>query len=136
MKLKSAKSARGVARAVLPKLLEKYFKAGRKAAKGKRSPKQLHGFRLATKQFRYSLELFRPLYGPGLDRRLRSLRSLQTVLGRLSDYHTVRTLLDGDQALEAKIDRAMRKELKQFHKEWIAFDSGGQLARWRAYLAK
>ena len=136
MKLKRTKSAAENARVLLPKLLDNYFKAGRKAAAGKPSPKKLHGFRLATKQFRYSLELFRPLYGAGLDRKLTALSELQGVLGKMSDYHSVRTLLAGDKALAAKLDRAAKKKLKEFLELWAAFDSRGQLRRWRAYLEK
>jgi len=134
MKLKPTRSASENAKALLPKLLEKYFKAGRKAAKGETSPKKLHGFRLATKQFRYSLELFRPLYGASLDRKLSALSGLQAALGKLSDYHSIRTLLRGDKALEAKIDRATQKQLKEFREQWAAFDTDGQLPRWKAYL--
>jgi CHAD domain-containing protein len=136
MKLKTTRNAAENARALLPKLLEKYFKAGRKAAKGRPSPKKLHGFRLATKQFRYSLELFRPLYGPSIERKLSALSGLQGVLGKLSDYHSVRTLLKGDKALEAELDRSTEKKLKEFREQWAAFDTEGQLGRWKAYLAR
>src|ERR1700682_1410987 len=88
MKWKPSRSVIENASSVLPKLVEKYFKSGRTAADGKRSPKELHRFRFRTKQFRYSLELFRPVYGPSLDRRLNSLRGLQAALGKLSDYHS------------------------------------------------
>jgi CHAD domain-containing protein len=136
MKLKTTRNAAETARVLLPKLLEKYFKAGRKAAKGETSPKKLHGFRLATKQFRYSLELFRPLYGPSLERKLGALSGLQGVLGKLSDYHSVRTLIKGDKALEQKLDRATGKKLKEFREQWAAFDTEGQLKRWKTYLAR
>jgi CHAD domain-containing protein len=136
MKLKTTRSAAENAKELLPKLLEKYFKAGRKAAKREHSPKKLHGFRLATKQFRYSLELFRPLYGPKLDRKLSALSELQGVLGKLSDYHSLRTVLAGDNALEAKLDRATKKTLKEFREHWAAFDTDGQFRRWKAYLAR
>jgi CHAD domain-containing protein len=136
MRLKTTRNAAETARVLLPKLLEKYFKAGRKAAKGETSPKKLHGFRLATKQFRYSLELFRPLYGPSLERKLSALSGLQGVLGKLSDYHSVRTLIKGDKALEQKLDRATGKKLKEFREQWAAFDTEGQLKRWKTYLAR
>jgi CHAD domain-containing protein len=137
MKLKSSRNAAENARALLPKLAEKYFKAGRRAAADReRSPKQLHRFRLATKRFRYSLELFRPVYGPSLDRQLSALRGLQGVLGKLSDYHTVQTVLAGDQALEAKLEHATKKKLKEFRDLWAAFGSLGACERWKAYLAK
>jgi CHAD domain-containing protein len=136
MKLKTTRNAAQNARILLPKLAEKYFKAGRKAAEGDASPKKLHGFRLATKQFRYSLELFRPLYGAKLDRKLGALSELQSVLGKLSDYHSVRTLLDGDKMVEAKLDRASKKKLKEFREQWAAFDTEGQLERWKTYLKR
>ena len=136
MRLKTTRNAAETARVLLPKLLEKYFQAGRKAAKGETSPKKLHGFRLATKQFRYSLELFRPLYGPSLERKLGALSGLQGVLGKLSDYHSVRTLIKGDKALEQKLDRAIGKKLKEFREQWAAFDTEGQLKRWKTYLAR
>ena len=136
MKLKTRRNAAETASVLLPKLLEKYFRAGRKAAEGETSPKKLHGFRLATKQFRYSLELFRPLYGPSIERRLSALSGLQGVLGKLSDYHSVRTLIKGDKALEQKLDRATGKKLKEFREQWAAFDTEGQLKRWKTYLAR
>jgi CHAD domain-containing protein len=136
MKLKTTKTTGENARVLLPKLLEKYFKAGRKAADDKQSPRKLHGFRLATKQFRYSLELFRPCYGASLDRRLAALGELQSALGKLSDYESVRTTLAGDTALEAKLERASKKKLKEFREKWAAFDADGQQKRWRHYLEK
>lgn len=136
MKLRTTKTAGENARLMLPKLLEKYFKAGRKAAGGKKSPRKLHGFRLATKRFRYSLELFRPCYGPSLDRKLAALSELQSALGKLSDYASVRTVLAGDKALEAKLERASEKRLKEFRQKWAAFDADGQQKRWRHYLEK
>lgn len=136
MKLKSSLTAAENARVLLPKLFEKYVQAGRKAASEKRSPKEMHRFRLTTKQFRYTLELFRPVYSASLDRRLSTLHDLQDVLGKLSDYQSVRTLLAGDRALEAKIDRAATKTLKEFRELWAAFGSPAQIKRWRTYLAK
>jgi CHAD domain-containing protein len=137
MKWKSSRNAAENARALLPRLAEKYFKAGRKAAADREmSPKELHRFRMATKRFRYSLELFRPVYGPSLDRQLNALRKLQGVLGKLSDYHTIETVLAGDKTLQEKLERGAKRKLKEFRDLWAAFDSGGACERWKAYLAK
>lgn len=136
MKLKRSHDAAGNARLLLPKMAAKYFKAGREAARTNRSPRELHRFRLETKRFRYSLELFRPVYGPGLDRQLAALREVQGVLGKLSDYHSVHTLLKGDKELKAKLRHAAQKTWKEFRRRWEAFDSPGQLKRWKAYLAR
>ena len=134
MKLKSSLNATANARALLPRLAEKYFRAGREATDGKRSPKELHRFRIATKRFRYTLELFRPVYGASLDRRLHTLHELQGTLGKLSDCRSIQAILGGDKALEAKLKQASKRHLKEFHEQWSALDGAGQLQRWKTYL--
>src|SRR5262245_35609467 len=47
--------------------------------------REFHRFRLLAKRFRYTLEIFRPCYGPGLEQRIESLRTLQQHLGDLND---------------------------------------------------
>lgn len=137
MKWKTSRTIAANARVVLPKLAEKYFNAGRKAAEDEApSAKDLHRFRIATKRFRYSLELFRPVYGASLERRLGSLRELQNVLGKLSDYHSMERLFDGEKELKAKLERARTKKLELFRETWTAFDSEGQLKRWKSYLVR
>ncbi len=136
MKWKPSGTAAESAQAALPKMCQKYFKAGRKAANGKRSAKQLHRFRIATKEFRYSLELFRPIYGPSLERHIDVLRELQSILGKLNDGHTLKPYFKGDKALKAKLDEAMEKHLNQFHDRWKAFDTDGEEKRWKGYFQK
>ena len=120
----------------LPKLAEKYFQAGRKAAGKENTPKQLHRFRVKTKQFRYSLELFGPVYGPTLDRHIASLRGIQDALGKVSDYQTIHEMIAGDKEFEASVQKAQEKKIKEFREEWKKFDSEGQLKRWKAYLTR
>jgi len=55
------------ARSELPMASQRYFRAGRETLGSETTPAELHAFRLRTKRFRYSLELFRPIYGPTLD---------------------------------------------------------------------
>ncbi len=136
MKLKPAQSAAENARLVLPKMARKYFDAGRKAIEGKRPPDKLHGFRLKTKQFRYTLELFRPVYGPNLDRYLKALRELQSALGKVSDYQAIQRVLSSDKELKKQIEHTLKGKIKDLRQSWRAFDSDGQLKRWRAYLAR
>ena len=136
MKWKPAKTARANAKKLLPKLVDEYFESGRKAVEGKKSPKALHRFRLITKKFRYSLELFRPIYGPSLDRRLETLRELQNVLGKVSDYAAIRKLLIDDHALAAKARRALHRTSDEFRERWQSFDRTGQLRDWKLYLAR
>lgn len=135
MKLKPSESAAENARELLPKMARKYFEAGRRAIEGKRPPEELHAFRMKTKRFRYTLELFRPLYGPSLDRHLKALRELQSALGKISDYQAIQRVLSRDRELKRQIDDAIKGKLRDLRHSWQAFDSEGQLKRWRTYLA-
>jgi hypothetical protein len=130
------------ARRELPRFAAAYFRAGRKAARKRSSASDLHEFRLATKHFRYLLELFQPLYADRLEASLKQLRHVQTLLGELNDYETTRELLDGDSSqpevlqlneyLEAK--RAAKR--REFRKYWIeVFDAEGEALRWRELLS-
>jgi len=119
----------------LPKMARKYFEAGRKAIDNKRPPDELHRFRLETKQFRYTLELFRPVYGPNLDRYLKALRELQGALGKVSDYQAIERVLARDRGLKRQIAQALKGKIKNLRHSWRAFDSDGELKRWRSYLA-
>jgi CHAD domain-containing protein len=135
MKLKPGHSVAANAREVLPKLARKYFQAGRDAVSEKRPPDELHALRLETKRFRYTLELFRPVYGPQLDRYLKALRQLQGTLGKISDYQAIQRVVHPDRMLEAQIRRALTRRVKDLRHEWRAFDCEGELKRWRTYLA-
>jgi CHAD domain-containing protein len=136
MKLNPSQSAAENARAVLPKLARRYFEAGREAIAGKRPPEELHAFRLETKRFRYTLELFRPLYGPTLDRYLNALRELQGALGKVSDYQAIQRVLSHDRELAGQIEQTLKRKLKDLRHSWRAFDTEGQLKRWRTYLGR
>jgi CHAD domain-containing protein len=136
MKWKPSGTAAESAQAALPRQVQKYFKAGRKAANGKRSAKQLHRFRIATKEFRYSLELFRPVYGPSLERHIGALRELLSILGKLNDHHTLKPFFKADKALRAKLDEAMEKHRSQFHDRWKTLDTDGEEKRWKAYFGR
>jgi len=135
MKWKPSRSVIENAQSVLAKLVEKYFKAGRKAADGKRSPDELHQFRIKTKRFRYSLELFLPAYGTRLDQELEPVRELQKVLGRLHYYHIIEQMLAGRKTLQTNLQRRTKKKLKEFNEQWTKFDSKGELKRWQKFLA-
>ena len=77
----------------LPELARGFFEAGRNLAGKEASFEALHHFRLLTKRFRYTLELFRPCYGPGLESRIESLQTLQQDLGDINDCATTQELI-------------------------------------------
>ena len=86
------------ARPDLAALLANYMEAAADLLDGQPSAKALHKFRLATKRVRYTLELFRPCCGPGLEQRIQALRRNQQYLGEINDYATTRGLIPGKKA--------------------------------------
>ncbi|MCC6860147.1 MAG: CHAD domain-containing protein [Bryobacterales bacterium] len=123
----------------LPAMAADFFQAGRKAVAA-RSAARLHEFRLDAKRFRYTLELFRGCYGPGLARRLESLREIQQRLGDMNDCATVRTLLDGAPRLEdffRYLEERASGTAAGFRAYWReTFDRPGEEKRWTAYLRR
>lgn len=123
----SARSPTENARAVLPALAQQYLQAARKRAAGRLSPKALHKFRLQTKRFRYTLELFGPCYGPGLEHRLEALSRLQQDLGEINDCAAAERLL-----LDGKIPAAWRAQIEKFLKKRMASRQTDLLRRLRS----
>jgi CHAD domain-containing protein len=139
----AAKSAAENARSVLPKLAAEYWAAAERLSAGKPSPKLLHKFRLETKRFRYTLELFQGCYGPGFEARLDVLRKLQQQLGEINDYAATRRLLSKGggsssaakaiQFLDHGIDVKTAQLMRNLQK--ILRDPARR-SRWSGYLAR
>jgi CHAD domain-containing protein len=132
------------ARRELPRLVAAYFARVRELLADKPPPAKLHPIRLETKRLRYTLELFRPCYGPGFDTRLAALRHIQQLLGEVNDCSTT----------EQRINQAMKPsplririasflaaraaaQAQLFHAAWTdVFDAPGQELWWTRYLAR
>lgn len=132
----TAELAAEVARASLPKAAKAYFRTGAKLRAGTPPDEQLHAFRIDGKHFRYTLEMFAPLYGPALGRRIGSLRKIQGALGDLNDCAVLSGMpeVQGDETLLGWLrERAGRKRL-EFQEVW---DSDFRSARlWMAYFRR
>jgi CHAD domain-containing protein len=107
-------------------------------ADGHVSLEALHQFRLETKRFRYTLELFRSCYGKGLDERLGSLRKIQDLLGEINDCLTTQNLLGRKQkSLAPFLQRRIARKRRELARYWHgSFDAAGQERRWSAYLER
>jgi Flp pilus assembly CpaE family ATPase len=92
---------------------------------------------LDTKRLRYTLELFRPCYGPGLEARLQGLQRVQQLLGEVNDAVATAALLPmGARGRRFLENRAVAKA-REFRKHWAeAMDAPGQEDRWTAYLSR
>ncbi|MBZ5727772.1 MAG: CHAD domain-containing protein [Acidobacteriia bacterium] len=132
------------ARRRLPALAAAFFALVRKLLAQDPSPEKMHCLRLETKRLRYTLELFRPCYGPGLETRLAALRRLQNSLGELNDSAVAERMLVRSMDPSPQRARVLRflqqrtaAKAHEFRKDWTSlFDAPGQESWWREYLRR
>jgi CHAD domain-containing protein len=106
---------------ILPRMAADFVERGKAASESKVSPEKLHAFRIASKKFRYTLELFAPLYGSALTGWLGSIKAIQTLLGDINDCVTVAQMLagyKGSDAAETWLKKRQRRKAEQFSKQW------------------
>lgn len=102
-------------------MTQDFLQRGGEASQAKASPRALHQFRIASKKFRYTLELFVPLYGPPLNRQLEDIKRTQTLLGDINDCVTVGELVahyKGGSALADWLKKRQRKRTEVFRQYW------------------
>ncbi len=133
------------ARRRLPGVVVAYFARGRELLAKEPKQAEWHALRLATKRLRYTLELFRPCYGPGFRTRLVALHRLQQSLGEINDCATAIAALDGvfprKSPQRTRVARFLHQrgaaKTEEFRKEWTrVFDAPGRERWWTAYLAR
>ena len=138
-------SAKANARAALPGMVCAYLEAGRELMGKTPRPATLHRFRLDTKALRYTLTLFRPCYGSGLEDHLATLQKIQSYLGLINDYATTTELAAAHLAedapervrIEALFAARAKRTFLQLRRYWQhAVDGPGAERRWRSYLAR
>ena len=134
----SARSAEQNASQKLPAIAREYFQAGRALFAAKPAVGAFHKFRLETKRFRYTLELFQPCYGPGLEERLKLLRDIQDLLGEINDCATTQKLLRSHSDRVSKfLERRMALRARTLRTLWRqTIDGEGQEGWWANYLAR
>jgi CHAD domain-containing protein len=122
----------------LPKLARRYLEEGRDALAPGTAWKQMHKFRLHTKRFRYTLETFQELYGPGLLKRVDSLKKVQTYLGDINDCIVTSEMLkdmEGMDDVRAKLEKKADEKMDKLREFWAdTFDAEGAESLWTRYL--
>ncbi|HLK21484.1 MAG TPA: CHAD domain-containing protein [Bryobacteraceae bacterium] len=106
---------------LLPRLAADFVERGNAAAEAKVSSEKLHSFRLAAKKFRYTLELFVPLYGAALTGWIDSIKAIQTLLGDINDCATVTQILTGYKGSESIgnwLKKRERRKTDRFSRLW------------------
>ena len=132
------------ARRELPAILASYYSYVRRELSKDPPPPRLHPLRLATKRVRYTLELFRPLNGRGLEERLDSLRKVQQQLGNTNDCVATWELLSGKMGRSIqrrRVEKFLRaraeKQAQDFRDQWQEhFEAPGREEWWMRYLAR
>ena len=132
------------ASAMLPYLARKFFEAGSALAAARPPLPVLHRFRLLAKRFRYALELFRPCYGPGLERRIEALQDLQQQLGDISDCaateHLLRDRTDLRRADRQRLIRHLNEvaetRVHHFQRHWQTEFAPDRERWWTHYLTR
>jgi CHAD domain-containing protein len=127
----------------LPPVMRAYFGQGRELLATNPAPAELHALRLATKRVRYTLELFRPCYGRGLNIRLAALQRLQQVLGEVNDCAAAERLIESlvpaspaRRRVQTFLRRRASAKAVALRREWhAAFDAPGREYWWLHYLA-
>ena len=126
------------ARKTLRRMTKDFLERGNEAAGSKASAQDLHRFRIAAKKFRYSLELFAPLYGASLERGLAHMKTAQTMLGSVNDCEAVASLvaqLGASANLVARLKKRQRRKTDEFREYWAAeFHASEQLRSWMDLL--
>jgi CHAD domain-containing protein len=132
------------ARLHLPLVVHEFFTEGRALAAKAATAPEMHAFRLAAKRLRYTFELFRPLYGPGLESKLEAVRRIQSLLGKRQDCAVlsarIRSRESAGEPLLHALTRIEARGLKleeEFRAYWRSdFDRPGEELRWARYLAR
>jgi CHAD domain-containing protein len=131
------------ARRHLPPLVRDFFARVRQLLAADPPPAELHMIRLASKRLRYTLELFRPCYGPGLKTRLAALQDLQQILGDVNDCAAAERLVAGlapESPSRARAERFLHQRASakaaSLQEKWQQdFDAPGREQWWLQYLA-
>jgi CHAD domain-containing protein len=113
---------------IVKEMATEFLKLGKKAASPETSAQQVHRFRIASKKFRYTLELFEPFHGAELTPWLERVKAVQSVLGDANDCETVRRMVsrwNAGEKLVAKLDERQNRKLRKFRREWEALPGPG-----------
>jgi CHAD domain-containing protein len=120
----------------LPRLATEFFAAGTVTAGADADYEQLHEFRLLAKRFRYTLELFEPVFGPDIARGVKALRGLQDKLGAVNDCITALGLIAADSDAVAAIEKLLAGRETALRGYWREHFDARQQAWWLDWLSR
>ena len=95
----------------------------------------MHRFRLQGKRFRYTLEVFAPVFGEEVNVWLKAMKALQHKLGLIQDCATSLELLRDDRDATAAIRKLLATRETAFRSHWRRNFPARTRQRWIALLA-
>jgi CHAD domain-containing protein len=125
-------AAKELAQRTLGRGAKDFLKQGNEASSPVASPKDLHRFRIASKKFRYALELFQPLYESSLHPVVESIKGASTLLGDINDCVTVAGMVadyKGSNPLADRLKKRQDKKTEEFRKYWKSEFGDGERLR-------
>ena len=105
----------------LHRAARKFLAHGDAVASANASATQLHRFRIESKRFRYTLELFDASWGPPVREWLERLRPVQPLLGDTHDSYMAREVAarcGGTPEIDAWLKRRQSRKTRQFSSVW------------------
>jgi len=102
---------------VLPVLAKQLVAAGETAAAGS-SHRMLHRFRLQVKRFRYTLEVFAPVYQDPIERAMTILQGLQDQLGAINDCATTLEMVKENREAVTAVHKLLKYREAAFRETW------------------
>ena len=123
-------------RRVLPALAEEFFDSGRAAISAHANYQTLHRFRLQTKRFRYTLELFERFYGSDMPQGAEILKEFQDRLGAINDCAATIDLLKRDRLAVAAVRKLLRQRKTVLEKYAPSQFTAQKLDWWKRWLAQ
>ena len=123
------------ARRMLPRLAQRLFRLGNAAAAPEATRESMHQFRIEAKRFRYTVELFKPVYGERLEEPLDELKTLQDKLGRLNDCVTTAEMVQEHARAASSVARLAQRCETEFRAHWARHFDPSARRRWHAWLS-
>jgi CHAD domain-containing protein len=127
---------RAAGKHILPRLAQQFFDTG-ETSSSHASGEKLHDFRILTKKFRYTLELFATVYPGRAEEWMREIKAVQSVLGAMNDYRSVQSIV-ADLGCDAKLLKALKcsegRKVRQFRRIWAERFSRSTAAQWIEWL--
>jgi CHAD domain-containing protein len=130
---------RVAANRIMPEKVKEYFVFGEAAADHGASAHKMHRFRIAAKNFRYTLDFLAPLYDGACDGMVEQLKSIQSLLGDINDAATTRRLVSREgggparKPILAALKERQRKKADEFHQQFAAESVSSSVRRqWKA----